>query len=605
MSPATVPARSEIPAEATWDTAALFATPEAWEAELKAVDAELPKLLAFKGRLGDNAATLADYLALQDALSARLNKLFMYANLNHSVDTADPVWLARNGQVMAFLAKARAAMAFYRPEVLRIGAATLARWEAQDARLAVYAHAFDALAREVEHVRSDEVEELLSQASDSMLSARRVHGILTDADLRYAPATDDAGQAIELALGNIASGLQSPDRTLRKTVWRSDRDAHLGVKNTLAACLSVGMKQDVFLARARRYGSSLEAALAPHNLPVEVFHNLIAVFRKNAPTWHRYFRARRKALGVDVLSPWDIVAPLTTTPVKVPYAQAVEWICAGMAPLGDDYVQVARAGLTKDRWVDIYPNKGKRQGAFSSGSQGTKPYIFISYNDSLFSMSTLAHELGHSMHSYYARSEQPFVYANYSLFVAEVASNFNQAMVRAHLLATHPGRDFQIAMIEEAMSNFGRYFLIMPTLARFELEVHERVERGEGLSADGLNKLMLGLFREAYGDAMQIDDEDGPRVGITWGQFATHLYSNFYPFQYATGISAAHALADRILNGAPGAVADYRAMLRAGSALYPLDALKLAGVDMTRPEPVEKAFALLAGLVDRLEGLIA
>ena len=227
----------------------------------------------------------------------------------------------------------------------------------------------------------------------------------------------------------------------------------------------------------------------------------------------------------------------------------------------------------------------------------------MSYNDTLFAMSTLAHELGHSMHSWYARRAQPGIYAGYSLFVAEVASNFNQAMVRADLLKRFPERDFQIAVIEEAMANFGRYFLIMPTLARFELEVHERTERGEGLSADALNKLMADLFLETYGESMQVAPEDVARVGITWGQFATHMYSNFYVFQYATGISGAHALADGILSGKPGAVENYLKFLSAGGSLHPLDALKLAGVDMTQPEPVEKAFAVLAGLVDRLESL--
>ena len=276
-----------------------------------------------------------------------------------------------------------------------------------------------------------------------------------------------------------------------------------------------------------------------------------------------------------------------------------------MAPLGAEYVNAARAGMTSERWVDIYPNKGKRQGAFSSGLKGTKPFIMMSYNDTLFAMSTLAHELGHSMHSWYARREQPATYSGYSLFVAEVASNFNQAMVRAHLLKQNDDRDFQIAVIEEAMSNFGRYFLIMPTLARFELEVHERTERGEGLSAEALNKLMADLFLETYGDALTVEPEDMARVGITWGQFATHMYSNFYVFQYATGISAAHALADGILAGAPGAVDNYLRFLKAGGSMHPLEALKLAGVDMTQPEPVEKAFAVLASLVERLERLTA
>ncbi len=272
-----------------------------------------------------------------------------------------------------------------------------------------------------------------------------------------------------------------------------------------------------------------------------------------------------------------------------------------MRPLGDAYADTLKQGSLAERWVDVYPNKGKRMGAFSSGGPGTHPFIMMSYSNDLFGLSTLAHELGHSMHSYYTWQNQPFIYSWYGLFVAEVASNFNQAMVRAHLLAEHDDPDFQIAVIEEAMANFHRYFFIMPTLARFELEIHQRVERGEALNADALINLMADLFSEGFGEAVEIDRE---RLGITWAQFHTHLYSNFYVYQYATGISAAHALAKGILDGRPQAANNYLAFLKAGGSLYPLDALKLAGVDMTSPEPVETTFGILAGYVDRLEELL-
>jgi oligoendopeptidase F len=302
---------------------------------------------------------------------------------------------------------------------------------------------------------------------------------------------------------------------------------------------------------------------------------------------------------VETLHPYDIWAPLTDSNPAVPYAQGVEWIAQGMQPLGDEYVTALRRGCLEERWVDVYPNQGKRQGAFSFGTPDTHPFIMMSYTDNLTSMSTLAHELGHSLHSYFTWKHQPFAYAEYSLFVAEVASNFNQAMTRAHLLKAQTDPAFQIPLLEEAMYNFHRYFFIMPTLARFELEVHERVERGQGLTADDLNNLMADLFTEAYGGEMHIDRD---RVGITWATFG-HLYSNFYVFQYATGISAAHALAAPILAGDTDAARRYVEFLSAGSSLYPVDALKHAGVDMTTPQAVETAFATMAGYVDRLETL--
>jgi oligoendopeptidase F len=503
--------------------------------------------------------------------------------------------------VLGLYSRAAAATAFARPEMLAIGFDTLRRWAAEDARLATYTHFFDQLERHQAHVRSTEVEELLGRVQESFNSAADIHGVLTDADLRFAPARPAEGDTIDLAQGNVNALLANPDREVRRTAWTNYADAHLAHKNTMAACLATGVKQNVFMARARRYGSALEAALDGSDLPLEVFHNLIETFRRHLPTWHRYWRLRREALGYEQLHVYDIKAPLTRAMPEVPFERAVEWISAGMRPLGDEYVAVMRRGLNEQRWVDIYPNKGKRMGAYSHGYPGTHPFILMSYNDDIFSMSTLAHELGHSMHSYYSWQTQPQIYSDYSTFVAEVASNFNQALTRAHLLETSADPDFQIAVIEEAMSNFHRYFFIMPTLARFELAIHERVERGQALTAEAMITLMADLFQEGFGDEVAVDRE---RVGITWGQFSTHLYSNFYVFQYATGISAAHALAAGVLEGRPEAAARYLKFLQTGGSLYPIDALKLAGVDMTSPEAVETTFATLASYVDRLAELV-
>jgi len=293
-------------------------------------------------------------------------------------------------------------------------------------------------------------------------------------------------------------------------------------------------------------------------------------------------------------------APLARS-VEVGFRQAVDWISDGMSPLGGDYVADLRRGVLEERWVDIYPNRGKRQGAFSLGRPDTRPFIFMSYGGSVQGMSTLAHELGHSMHNLYSSRAQPYVYSRYGLFAAEVASNFNQALVRAHLLGRETDRAVQIGLIEEAMGNFHRYLLVMPTLSRFELEIHGRVERGEALTADGLTGLMADLLADAYGPELEMDRR---RSGIMWAQFSSHLYRNFYPFQYATGIAAAHALVDRVLEEGRPAAERYRRFLAAGGSLYPLDALRLAGVDMATREPLDRGFAALARYVDRLEQLV-
>jgi oligoendopeptidase F len=329
-----------------------------------------------------------------------------------------------------------------------------------------------------------------------------------------------------------------------------------------------------------------------------MFHNLLGIFQKKLPLWHKYWRIRRKALGVKKLHPYDVWAPLTAKKHKVPFEQAVDWICEGLAPMGEEYVSVMRKGCLEDRWVDWSPNAGKREGAFSTRvPSDTHPFIMMSYTDDVGSMSTLSHELGHSMHAYYASRAQPMIYYTYPSIIAETASNFNQAMTRAHLLKTNPGKSFQIALLEEAMGNFHRYFFIMPTLARFELETHQRVEKGLPLTAEYMINLMADLFSEGYGGEMDFDRE---RVGITWGTFTTHLYIDFYSFQYAIGISAANAIAKRILDGTPNAAQDHINFLKAGSSKPPLEIYKIAGIDMTSTQPIEDAFAVLEEYVDRL-----
>ena len=602
MSTATVPLRSEIPVEHTWDLASIFATPAEWETQLAALKARLPQAQAYAGHLGDSPAKLAEWLQVYQDLLRDTQRLAMYAFLDYSTDTGDQAAAARTGQANSLNAEVQAAIAFAEPELMGIGFATLRRWMDENPALAIYAHYFDDLERQAAHIRSAEVEEVLGQIEDPFRTANATHGILTNSELPFAPAhSEDELQTFEVTHGTMGALLSDADRTVRRTAWESYADAHLAFKNTMANSLAAGIKQDVLVSRVRRYGSSLEAALSPNNIPLSVFHNLIDVFKRNLPTWHRYWRLRRKALGVETLHEYDIKAPLAAGKVHVPYPQAVDWICEGMAPLGEEYVSVLRRGALQERWVDIYPNKGKRLGAFSYGGPGTHPFIMMSYNDDLFSTSTLAHELGHSLHSYHSWQTQPLIYARYTLFAAEVASNFNQAMVRDHLLKHRQDRAFRIGVIEEAMSNFHRYFFIMPTLARLELTIHEAVEQGEGFTADTLDNTLADYFAEGYGDDLVMDRA---RTGSTWAQFSTHLYSNFYVFQYATGISGAHALARGILDGKPGAVDRYLTFLRSGGAYYPLEALAAAGVDLSSPEPVEIAFGILADYVERLEKLL-
>ncbi|MEO8608792.1 MAG: oligoendopeptidase F [Chloroflexota bacterium] len=596
MTQTAVPPRSQIAKEHTWNAESVFATPEAWKAELKAVSHALPTLEPFQGKLGESATKLADWLEISEALGRRVGNLSFYARMSQAVETSNQAAIGMAGQAGALASRFGAAVSFSQPEILALGEAKVMDWVKSEPRLNMYAQAFGDLFRQQQHVRSGEVEEIMAMAAEPFGQVDNTEEMLTSADLKFGVVTTSSGEKIQLGQGNIDTFLDNPDRVARQSAWENYQDGYLAMKNTLASNYIASVKRDVFYMRARRYKSALEASLFRDNISTDVFYSLVETYRKNIPTWHKYWAIRRKALGVETLNPYDIWAPLTEKSPQVSYQQAVDWICEGMKPLGSDYVNALRKGCLEDRWVDIYPNISKTAGAFSYGTYDTYPFILMSFDNGLSAMSTLAHELGHSMHSYLARKNQPFVYGDYSLFLAEVASNFNQAMVRANLFKTNSDPDFQIAVIEEAMNNIHRYFFIMPTLARFELEIHERVERGEGVTADDMIELMADLFSEGYGSEMHLDRE---RVGITWAQFG-HLYSNYYVFQYATGISAAHALAGRILEGTPNAAANYIKFLSAGSSLYPVDALKLAGVDMSTPEAVERTFAVLAGYVDRL-----
>ena len=599
MTTNTIPAHSEIDPRYTWNAPSVFPDPEAWEAEFDRVAADLAALQQYRGHLVDGPAVLVDAVAAIESLVGRAQKLHTYAGMSYAVNTNDATAAKRNGRVQGLWGQVMAAIAFLDPELLAIGEATLRKWLHEDTRLAYLGHYIDNLIRKQAHVRSAEVEELLGLFAAPAANVETTFSMLTDADFKFPAAKTPGGVEQPVTQGTLGKILAGPDRDARRSAWEGYMDTYLAHKNALASNLLTSVKNNVFAMRARRHSSTLEMALHGHNLPVEVFHNLIAVFKKNLPTWHRYWAVRRKALGVDALHPYDIWAPLTRSRPAIPYEQGIKLICDGLAPLGQEYVETVRRGCLEQRWVDVYPCQGKAGGAFSSGAPGTYPFIMMSYTDEVFSMSTLAHELGHSMHSTLTWQNQPILYSDYGMFVAETASNFHQAMLRAYLLETVQDPALLIAVIEEAMSNFHRYFFIMPTLARFELEMHQREERGEGMSADDMIELMADLFAEGYGDGVVVDR---PRVGITWATFG-HLYVDYYVFQYATGISAANALAQRVRSGGHAAAENYLAFLKAGSSLYPIDALKVAGVDMTTPAPVEAAFTVLAGMVERLEGL--
>ena len=590
--------RSKVKKEQTWNSESVFSSPAAFDKEVKSLLDHLPTVKKFQGRLGEGPDTLIKAFELMDKLSQRAAKIQVYATMSSAVDTADQTGAAMSGKAMSALSQLGAAASFVDPELLAIGEVKLRRWIKTDKRMKMYEHYVNDLFRKQAHVRSAEVEEVLGMARDSFMTVRTTAHLLANADFKFTPAVNSKGKKVDLTQSTLDAILNESDRPARQSAWENYNDKYLEFKNTLASNLTASIKQNVFNMRVRGFKSSLESTLFNGDVSVEMFHNLINIFKKNLPLWHKYWQIRRKALGVKTLHPYDVWAPLTTRTHKVPFQKAVDWISDGLEPMGKEYVDIMRKGCLKERWVDWSPNAGKRQGAFSTRvPAGTHPFILMSYTDDIGSMSTLSHELGHSMHAYYSSRAQPMMYYLYPSIIAETASNFHQAMTRAHLLKTNTDKYFQIALLEEAMDNFHRYFFIMPTLARFELETHQRIEKGQPLTADTMIEIMADLFSEGYGGYMNLDRQ---RVGITWATFTTHLYIDYYTFQYAIGISAANAIAKRILDGVPGAAQNHINFLKAGSSMSPMEVYKVAGIDMTSTQPINDAFAVLNEYVDRL-----
>jgi oligoendopeptidase F len=590
-----------VDSQYTWNARSVFPSEKAWEKEVKQIVEDLSKVKVYRGCLAEGPSTLLEALSAAYKLVSRAKTALMYAGFSYAVDTTNQHAAGMRGRAQGMFGQVLSAVSFIQPEILALGKAKLEKWVRQDQGLEAYRHYFEDLFRRQAHVRSSEVEELLGLVIDPLQGPQTSTSMLTNADFKFKPAKDNEGRVLEVAQGTISNLMHNPDRQVRRMAYENYMDQYLDHRNTLATNLAHSIKANVFNMRARKHESTLAASLFDQNIPTDVFYNLIDTFKKNLPVWHRYFEIRRRALGLKKLSYYDMWAPITKRKVKVPFEKGVELICASLAPMGREYVETVRRGVLKQRWVDVYPNQGKAEGAFSWGEQGTHPFINMSYTDEVTSMSTLAHELGHSMHSYLTWKHQPFIYTDYSLFVAEVASNFHQAMMRGHLLNTVTDKNFQLALIEEAVGgNFFRYFFQMPTLARFELETHQRIERGESLTADSMVDLMADLFAEGFGPGFEMDR---PRLGMTWATFG-HLFADYYVYAYATGISGAHALAGRILRGEPNAVGDYLGFLKSGSSDYSLNVLRKAGVDMTSSTPVEETFAVMEGYIDRLEKLI-
>jgi oligoendopeptidase F len=596
----SLPLRSEIPVEETWRLEDIFPTDEAWEQEFQEVKKMIPKLAEYQGRLGESADTLYEALQYQDEVSMRLGKLYTYAHMRYDQDTTNAFYQGLNDRATSLYSEASSAMAFIVPEILAIDEAKLRSFLEEKQELKLYEHALDEINRQRPHVLSAEEEALLAQAAEVMQSSASTFSMLNNADLTFPTIIDENGEEVEVTHGRFIRFLESTDRRVRHDAFKAVYDTYEKYKNTFASTLAGTVKKDNFFARVRRYKSAREAALSNNNIPESVYDNLIETVHEHLPLLHRYVRLRKKVLGLDELHMYDLYTPLVQdVKMEVTYEEAKEYMLKALAPLGEEYISIVKEGL-ENRWVDVRENKGKRSGAYSSGAYGTHPYILLNWQDNVNNLFTLVHEFGHSVHSYYTRKTQPYPYANYSIFVAEVASTCNEALLNDYLLKTVDEEKKRLYLLNHYLEGFRGTVFRQTMFAEFEHMIHVKAQEGEALTADSLTSLYYELNKKYFGDDIVVDQE----IGLEWARIP-HFYYNYYVYQYATGFSAATALSKQILEEGEPAVKRYIEFLKAGSSDYPIEVLKKAGVDMTSAEPIRQACQVFAEKLAEMEKLLS
>ena len=594
----TIPARSELDTQFTWATTDLYPTDEAWEAEMPRIQELVDTLKACQGTLGQSAQNLLRFLQLEDQFNLKAEPFACYAMYKKDQDTRDPKAQQMSGQMMNLLLQSEEATAFSTPEILEISDDTLDRFYQEEPGLEHYRLTLTRIRRQKEHTLSQSEEGLLASAGKLGQSPSDIYTFLHNADITFPDAVDQEGNRHPLTHGTFIPMMQGTDRALRESAFKAYYGEFEHFQNTFASTLDAQMKQLQFFANARHYPSALAAALDKNEVAVDIYHNLIAAVRESFPSMHRYMRLRKQLLGVDELHYYDIYAPMVPDQQEVvPFEKAKEMAVEALAPLGEDYLSMLKEGFS-NRWIDVYQNVGKRSGAYSSGVYSCHPFVMLNYADTLEDVFTLVHEMGHALHSYLSAKNQSVTYADYVIFVAEVASTCNESLLMQHLLKKTTEKKARAALINYFLEQFRTTLYRQTMFAEFELWCSQQVQQGMPLTAQALNQKYGQLNQEYYGDAIVPD----PEISLEWARIP-HFYRNFYVYQYATGFSAAIALSQRILKEGAPAVKDYLGFLSGGCSADPVSLLKGAGVDMSSPAPVRDALQLFDQLIDEMEKL--
>ena len=594
-----LPERSEVKVEDTWDLGSLFPNDEAWEKALAEFEKQIPGYESFRGKLGESAQSLADCLDFDSKVNRIGERVAYYAMLKTSEDQANSDF---QGMMMRFqnvAVRAGEAGSYMRPEILAIPDEQLEAFLNEDC-LSLYKLSLERLTRYKKHTLGEKEEQLLAMQGEMAGAASRIFRQLNDADLKFGTLEDENGQEVELSNSTLSQFLISPNREVRKKAFHQYYDQFAAHENSLAAMLQGSIQKDCYYAKARNYVSALHSELYGDNVPQSVYDSLIESVRNNLPALYRFYDLRKRKMGLDEIHHYDTYVPiLSDIEVEHSWDQAVEAVCDSLAPLGEEYVSTLRGGLV-GRWCDRYPNQGKQSGAFSAGSFDGDPYILMNYKPKVLNdVFTLTHEAGHSMHSWYSKNNQPFEYYNYTIFVAEVASTFNEQLLTHHMLANASDERFRAYLINNEIDSIRATIIRQTMFAEFEKKTHEMCEAGEPLTVDAFKEVYGGLLKDYFGPDFVIDEQ----LQLECFRIP-HFYRAFYVYQYATGLSAAIALSKRVLNGGEKELGDYLGFLKGGCSKYPLDLLRDAGVDLEKPEPVDTALKHFASLVDELDSLL-
>lgn len=587
--------REEINLEDKWKLEKIYANEDAWEKDFNILKKESPKLREFAGKLNDKEEILK-YLELNEKVSRLGETLYVYAHMKSDEDTSNQKYQSYMNKIDAFMAEFASYGAFFVPEILALPDEFIKYLIKNDERFKIYEFMLMDILKEKPHILTKEMEELLALASDCLDAPSSIHNMLTNADMTFGNIKDEDGDEVELTEGNYSSFIKSKDRSVREAAFKRLFGEYKKFDNTLATTLTSSVKSFNFSARVRKYESPIEASLSPNDIPVSVYENAIKTINDNLSSLHRYVKIKKKLLGLEQMHMYDLYVPIIEVEKeKISFDEGVKLANEGLKPLGEEYLNLFNEGINSG-WIDKYENKGKRGGAYSWGGYDTMPYVLLNYHNELNDVSTLVHEMGHSLHSYYSRKTQPYYYAGYTLFCAEVASTTNEALLIHYLIEKEQDKKKKLYLINQELEQIRTTVFRQLMFAEFELYTHNALNSGEALTAADYSAKWHELNVNYFGPDMVVDED----IDMEWARIP-HFYSDFYVYQYATGYAAASAFANAILEGKENAVEKYKGFLKAGGSKYPIDILKDAGVDMTTSEPLEATIHRFNELLDMLE----